>query len=175
MKKTIKLTENDIRRMVMESLSEIGNTTKGQYMLGRLAGRIGKRTGSSISPERQKLSDYAHNQRLQQLGFDNRWDNEPGSTGITNPLQWEYVAGIRDYDDFTNPDYEWDEGVWDDDTDRWISDVHRGSEEEEKRNAKMHLDNDEEQWKNYKDGKFIPGLTDNLREAVTRAIRKYLK
>ena len=39
MKKIVKLTESDITRMVMEVINEIGNTPKGQYMLGRLQGR----------------------------------------------------------------------------------------------------------------------------------------
>ena len=42
-KKLIRLTESDLRRIVKESvnrvLNEIGDTPKGQYMLGRLQGR----------------------------------------------------------------------------------------------------------------------------------------
>lgn len=42
-KKLIRLTESDLHRIVRESvnniLKEIGDTPKGQYMLGRLAGR----------------------------------------------------------------------------------------------------------------------------------------
>ena len=43
MKRTIRLTESDLHRIVMESvqqvINEIGDTPKGQYMLGRLQGR----------------------------------------------------------------------------------------------------------------------------------------
>jgi len=42
-KKLIRLTESDLHRIVKESvekiLTEIGDTAKGQYMLGRLQGR----------------------------------------------------------------------------------------------------------------------------------------
>lgn len=43
MKRTIKLTENDLHRIVIESvkqaINEIGDTDEGQYDLGRAAGR----------------------------------------------------------------------------------------------------------------------------------------
>ena len=43
MKKVIKLTEEDLRNIIKESvnkvLNEIGDTARGQYMLGRLQGR----------------------------------------------------------------------------------------------------------------------------------------
>lgn len=43
MKKIVRLTESDLHRLVENSvrraLTEIGDTQKGQYMLGRVAGR----------------------------------------------------------------------------------------------------------------------------------------
>lgn len=47
MKKTIRLTESDLHRIVMESvkqaINEIGDTPAGQYALGQAAGRRFKR------------------------------------------------------------------------------------------------------------------------------------
>lgn len=64
MKKTIKLSESDLHRIVMESvqqvINEIGDTPKGQYMLGRLQGR------QAATGNRQQAMDtmsYANKQR----------------------------------------------------------------------------------------------------------------
>lgn len=49
MKQVIRLTESDLHRMIKESvkevLNEIGDTEKGQYMLGRLQARQQARHG----------------------------------------------------------------------------------------------------------------------------------
>ena len=51
MKKVIKLTESDLHRIVENSvnriLNEIGDTQKGQYMLGRLQRRYGNKKGTA--------------------------------------------------------------------------------------------------------------------------------
>lgn len=64
MKKTIRLSESDLHRVIMESvqqvINEIGDTPKGQYMLGRLQGR------QSANGNRQQAMDtmsYAVKQR----------------------------------------------------------------------------------------------------------------
>ena len=59
-KKLIRLTENDLHRIVKESvnriLNEIGDTERGQYMLGRLAGR--KRNNGDFNSSRE-INNYA--------------------------------------------------------------------------------------------------------------------
>lgn len=56
-RKTVKLTESKINRIVKESvyriLNEIGDTPKGQYMLGRLHGR-----SSSVGSKPNKRAWY---------------------------------------------------------------------------------------------------------------------
>lgn len=46
MRRRVRLTESDLHRIVKESvrriINEIGDTTKGQYMLGRLSQRKGE-------------------------------------------------------------------------------------------------------------------------------------
>ena len=66
-RKTIKLTDSKINRIVKESvyriLNEIGDTPKGQYMLGRLQRRDGGKTwrGSWVADdERTKAAKKTH-------------------------------------------------------------------------------------------------------------------
>ena len=68
MKRITRLTESDLHRIVKESvnkvLNEIGNTNRGQYMLGRLAGRkYAKNHNVNGYDEAGKIADYARKQR----------------------------------------------------------------------------------------------------------------
>ena len=146
MKHRVRLTESDLHSIVKESvkkvLNEVGNTTKGQYMLGRLAARKKNLT------DRQKIGDYAHQKRMEIHG-----DDEPQSKflgPVENPMQSDYLQGMRDYDYAVNPNNEWDEGYWDDEEDIWKPDIRRGGKEEEKRQAQNYLKGDEERWQAYR-------------------------
>jgi hypothetical protein len=63
-KKLIRLTESDLHRIVKESvnriLNEIGDTAKGQYMLGRLQGR---QMGNGNRDAAMNTDDYAYKVR----------------------------------------------------------------------------------------------------------------
>ena len=76
-KKLIRLTESDLHRIVKESvnkvLNEIGDTPKGQYMLGRVAGR-----------GRERAADYAR---------------ANGVTGEQTPFR---VGKIKKHDNIAN-------------------------------------------------------------------------
>ena len=143
MKQRIKLTEGDLHRIVKESvkrvLNEIGDTTKGQYMLGRLSAK--KQRGGDFWGK-TNVGGYAHDKRMEVNGSD----PEEGTFGPFNPMQREYLDGIRDYNYNVNPNNEWDEGHWDDDKDTWVSDMKRGGIETERNNAKEHLNGDKDRW-----------------------------
>ena len=80
-KKIISLTESDIHYIVKNSickiLNGIGNTPKGQFMLGRLKYKNGDRQyyyDNVITPE--EIDDYAENARLNQDGYDENLMND---------------------------------------------------------------------------------------------------
>jgi hypothetical protein len=62
-KKLIRLTESDLHKIVKESvnriLNEIGDTAKGQYMLGRLQGR---QMGNGNRQQAMNTQNYASKQ-----------------------------------------------------------------------------------------------------------------
>jgi len=71
----IKLTESDLHNIVKESvgkvINEIGNTPKGQFMLGRLNYKNGDRQyyyDNVMTPE--EIDNYAENARINQNEFD---------------------------------------------------------------------------------------------------------
>lgn len=143
MKRRIRLTEGDLKRIISESvkraLNEIGDTTKGQYMLGRLAAR--KRKNGDF-PGYLDACRYSHDKRMEINGSD----PEEGTFGPFNPMQREYLGGIRDYNYNIDPNNEWDDGYWDDDKDTWVSNMKRGGIETERNNAKEHLNGDKDRW-----------------------------
>jgi len=97
MKKRIRLTESDLHRIVNRSvkmtLNEIGDTTKGQYMLGRL---YAKYKGENDEKARE-IDKYASNRRKEQ---NNGYDNLPSYWGLgrcTNPMRHEFKDGVEEY------------------------------------------------------------------------------
>ena len=100
-KKLIRLTEQDLHRIVNESvnkvLNEIGDTNRGQYMLGRLAGRTyannhnpngwnkyGKIAGYA---QQQKQYDSIHNPFTS--GYDDGYDGKDGQEGYNHYKKWD--------------------------------------------------------------------------------------
>ena len=87
--KLIRLTESDLHRIVKESvnrvLNEIGDTERGQYMLGRLS----KRKSLQGKPQDAKnVFDYGSNKRKEELNnpsWNNRFHYMDGAYG----LGWE--------------------------------------------------------------------------------------
>lgn len=92
-KKIIKLTESDLHRIVDESikkvLNEIGDTNRGQFMLGRLAGRkyANNHTADGFD-EYGKIAKYANKQRPYNgmfnpftSGYDVGYDGKDGQKG----------------------------------------------------------------------------------------------
>lgn len=133
-KKVIRLTESDIHRIVKESvnkvLNEIGDTPKGQYMLGRL---MGKKGNESNLRDMQRVGEYARQQRIRKDG--DRGDND---YVIDNPLRYNFVNGERNYRKCTDPNFEWFDGYEDENGD--VNYVHKnGSIENEKEVAKDWL------------------------------------
>ena len=67
-KKLIRLTESDLHRIVKESvnkvLNEIGDTPKGQFMLGAAIGRKIKNSPINNYHSRDEMSDYAKKKRI---------------------------------------------------------------------------------------------------------------
>lgn len=92
-KKLIRLTESDLHRIVKESvnrvLNEIGNTNRGQYMLGRLAGRkYANNHNANGYDEAGKIANYAQQQRQYKSvynpytsGYDNGFEGKDGQEG----------------------------------------------------------------------------------------------
>ena len=142
-KKLIKLTESDLHRIVKESvnkvLNEIGDTTKGQYMLGRLAART-KMKGDNISD----IKKYASNRRKEQnFGYDGTpFFYENGMQA--NPMGQEFLDGREDYCLGNNiPPNHYA-------ISRTTNMPMDGSKDSERINAKHHLDNDEERWRKHR-------------------------
>ena len=69
MNKFVKLTEEDLRSIIRESvkntLNEIGDTAKGQYMLGRLQGR---QMNQGKMDDARNTRDYASKQMTNKFG-----------------------------------------------------------------------------------------------------------
>ena len=92
-KKLIRLTESDLHRIVKESvnrvLNEIGDTNRGQYMLGRLAGRkYANNYNTNGYDESGKIANYAQQQRQYKSvynpytsGYDNGFEGKDGQEG----------------------------------------------------------------------------------------------
>ena len=93
------LTESDLHTMVTEAvcriLKEIGDTPKGQYMLGRLDGRYMKRMyGAKDNAERNKMyrksseiSDYASEKALNPERYS---DDEEDMLSLPNAYELGY-------------------------------------------------------------------------------------
>lgn len=87
-KKLIRLTEQDLHRIVKESvnrvLNEIGDTPRGQYMLGRLQGRqIKNGDGDSAA----KTAKYASSEQ------DKFYPNDMGNY---EDLSYSHLLGFED-------------------------------------------------------------------------------
>jgi hypothetical protein len=92
-KRLIRLTESDLHRIVKESvnnvLNEIGDTNRGQYMLGRLAGRkYANNYNKNGYDEAGKIANYAQQQRPYKSvynpytsGYDNGFEGNDGQEG----------------------------------------------------------------------------------------------
>ena len=136
MKQRIKLTEGDLHRIVKESvkrvLKEIGNTTKGQYMLGRLYGRTSD----------DDIKKYAANRRREQnFGYDGTPFEYVDGTN-SNPMGQEFFDGITDYrlGHSVPPKHS---AV---STTSQGAPFMDGTDDSERQNAKYHMDGDKERW-----------------------------
>ena len=103
-KKLIRLTESDLHRIVKESvnrvLNEIGDTEKGQYVLGALQARKNRGIAPSSDEFDRSVGKYASNQRKKVLGHDNAYvkdDNFIYGIHDINPLMDKYDQGNSDY------------------------------------------------------------------------------
>lgn len=89
-KKIIRLTESDLHRIIKESvkrvLNEVGDTSKGQHMLGRLHAK------KVVNSEDDDVFDYARDNRRKVNGLNDC--DEFGNT--KNPLYNDYVKGFLD-------------------------------------------------------------------------------
>lgn len=114
MKRTIRLTESDLHHIITESvkniLTEIGDTRRGQYMLGRTLGRayeIGdsdtmKNVQDRIGPLKQDHKNPAH------WGYMNQTMKHPNSTVKANYKRYRDsdIADLRSrYLDFERENY----------------------------------------------------------------------
>ena len=100
-KKLIRLTEQDLHRIVNESvnkvLNEIGNTNRGQYMLGRLAGRkYANNHNSDESGEVNKIGSYARKQKQYDSiynpftsGFSDGHERKDGQEKYNHYKKWD--------------------------------------------------------------------------------------
>lgn len=95
-KKLIRLTESDLHRIVKESvnkiLNEIGDTAKGQYMLGRLQGR---QMGNGNRQQAMSTMDYATRQRTNKFG-----GRKPNNFQTYDAYETSNDLGVKDE---TNP------------------------------------------------------------------------
>ena len=95
-KKQIRLTESDLKQIIKESvnkiLNEIGDTAKGQYMLGRLQGRQSKRGNRQQAMNTQ---DYATRQRTNKFG-----GRKPNNFQTYDAYETSNGLGVKDE---TNP------------------------------------------------------------------------
>lgn len=105
-KKLIRLTESDLHRIVKESvnrvLNEIGNTPKGQYMLGKLTAR---QNGNN---DRRSLntSHYAFGKRVDAAQDELNSTNDTQKLADSfNDLTDAYNSGAGNYDDRIAQDY----------------------------------------------------------------------
>ena len=76
MKQTIRLTESELRGMIQETvkeaLNEIGDTHRGQFMLGRV---YSKNNEKYDDPSASKLANYAFDKKIDKNNFNSDWDN----------------------------------------------------------------------------------------------------
>ena len=104
-KKLIRLTEGDLHRIVKESvnrvLNEIGDTPRGQYMLGRLQGRQLK-NGDSKSAARTAMYSGSEQGKFYPNDMDNYED-----LSYSNLLGFEDEKNGEPYENnkFINQDY----------------------------------------------------------------------
>lgn len=68
MKKIIRLTENDLHRIVRQCINEIGDTVNGQKMLGRLSARKFYRDKDSDGSN--EINNYAWKQSDREINKD---------------------------------------------------------------------------------------------------------
>lgn len=94
MKQTIRLTESDLHKIIKESvnriLNEIGDTNRGQYMLGALAARKRMRGNEKGLTDRESgfndVADYAKNKQdnadspsMKRNAYYNGWHSSNGN------------------------------------------------------------------------------------------------
>ena len=95
-KNRIRLTEQQLHRVIKESvnkiLNEIGDTNRGQYMLGRVASRASNRgdyyTMHDAIDKRTKYSD----------AFDNGWDDEKQTDSFGKKFNYDAYK-MKDMDE----------------------------------------------------------------------------
>ena len=79
MKRKIRLTEGDLHKIVKESvnriLNEIGDTAKGQYMLGKLQRRDGKKTWKGSWAAEDARTDAAEKKHQEGGSYDATYNN----------------------------------------------------------------------------------------------------
>ena len=92
MKKKIKLTEAQLHKVLTESvkkiLKEIGDTPKGQYMLGRLAGRYTNDRNAATNKFDWHRSEEGENnvRNFASKGQPNRASSEPFRLGMGDAI-----------------------------------------------------------------------------------------
>lgn len=81
MKRTIRLTESDLHRIIRRAVNEVmaineyGDTPKGQYMLGRLYQRQNQDKSLSGQNTADNTLNYAYDQRKSQNPNKSYWNN----------------------------------------------------------------------------------------------------
>jgi hypothetical protein len=91
MKKRVRLTESDLRRIVKESVrrvmvNELGDTPGGQYMLGRVAGRRYSKESPNDDDYANDVSDYAENAKP-----DEKYEDFPMSLMFDSGAEDQYA------------------------------------------------------------------------------------
>ena len=105
MAKITRLTNEQFNRMVTEAVSqilqEIGNTPKGQYMLGKLAKR-NKDYPSKNSETYDKIDNFANRQRKHVPTYDQNGYSIKGGKEYRDDMQKSYDKGFRGGNDDTD-------------------------------------------------------------------------
>ena len=100
-----RLTNEQFNRMVTEAVSqilqEIGNTPKGQYMLGKLAKR-NKDYPSKNSETYDKIDNFANRQRKHVPTYDQNGYSIKGGKEYRDDMQKSYDKGFRGGNDDTD-------------------------------------------------------------------------
>ena len=95
MKKTIKLTESDLRNIISEAINEIGDTPAGQEFLMRMKGKNAARMYRSNLTQKEKEHNANLNTKLSDEMYDNGNDTIGRGLGNLNYNPY-YISGFND-------------------------------------------------------------------------------